>query len=89
MFQLLLEGIAAICRTLRFSNTYFQNVLFEWNVLAEDVNKSNTLGNSFTEDNEHFLLHYPFHDEMCKDLFCQLSEIPGLLLSAFLAPNPK
>ena len=37
------EYDAAICRTARFSNTYFQIVLLEWNELAQDVRVSNTL----------------------------------------------
>ena len=38
------EYDAAVCRTNRFSNTYFQNVLLEWNALAKDIRESNTLG---------------------------------------------
>ena len=38
------EYDAAVCRTARFSNTYFQNVLLEWNAVAKDVRESNTLG---------------------------------------------
>ena len=34
----------AVSRTTRFSNTYFQNVLFEWNLLEEDVRHSLTIG---------------------------------------------
>ena len=37
------EYDAAVCRTNRFSNTYFQNVLLEWNALAKDIRESNTL----------------------------------------------
>ena len=33
-----------IQRSVRFSNTYFQNVLVEWNALTEDDRESNTLG---------------------------------------------
>ena len=38
------EYDAAVCRTARFSNTYFINVILEWNALAKDVCESNTLG---------------------------------------------
>ena len=38
------EYDSAICRTSCFSNTYFQNVLVEWNVLTEDVLELNMLG---------------------------------------------
>ena len=38
------EYDAAVCRTVHFSNTYFQYVLLEWNALAKDVRESNTLG---------------------------------------------
>ena len=38
------EYDAAVCRTNRFSNTYFHNVLLEWNALAKDIRESNTLG---------------------------------------------
>ena len=33
----------AVSRTMRFSNTYFQNVLFEWNLLEEDARHSQTI----------------------------------------------
>ena len=37
------EYDAAVCRTARFSNTYFQHVLLEWNAFAKDVHESNML----------------------------------------------
>lgn len=33
----------ALSRTARFSDTYFQNVIFEWNSLAENIHQSQTL----------------------------------------------
>ena len=39
------EYDSVICRIVRFSNTYFRNVLVEYNALIEDVRESNTLGN--------------------------------------------
>ena len=30
-------------RTARYSNTYFQNAPFEWNLLAEDIRKSTSV----------------------------------------------
>ena len=30
--------------TVRFSHTYFHNILVEWNALDKDIRKSNTLG---------------------------------------------
>ena len=37
------EYDAAVCGTARFSNTYFQNVLLEWNAFEKDVLESNML----------------------------------------------
>ena len=34
------------------------------------------------EDNEHFLLHYPWFNSMRQKRFCQFSDIPGLTLSS-------
>ena len=34
----------ALSRTVRFSNTYSQNVLVEWNAVTENFRESNTLG---------------------------------------------
>ena len=28
------------CRTVRFSNTYFQNALYEWNLLSDEIKDS-------------------------------------------------
>ena len=33
-----------IPRTVRFSNTYFQNVLYEWNLLDNEIKNSASLG---------------------------------------------
>ena len=41
-FRILLEE--HIHETVRFSHTYFHNVLVEWNVLDKDIRESNTLG---------------------------------------------
>ena len=31
------------CRTVRFSNTYFQNTLYEWNLLSDEIEDSLTI----------------------------------------------
>ena len=122
-------------RTVRFSNTYFQNTLFEWNSLDSEIQNSTSIAqfkqkllsiikpvkkptyrisdilgirlltrlrlqfsalnehrfrHAFdcltpictcglaNEDNEHFLLHCPQYHALRLDLFCQLSDIPGI-----------
>ena len=35
-----------IPRTVRFSNTYFHNVLYEWNLLDNEIKNSASLGES-------------------------------------------
>ena len=31
------------CRTVCFSNTYFQNMLYEWNLLSDEIKDSLTI----------------------------------------------